>query len=60
MVRLVCFRLRTGLNLKTHRGFYYWYGLDRGWLEWTPEVRYPVKKNTLVHGHTLSWDVEAQ
>ncbi|KAF7378254.1 hypothetical protein MSAN_00250600 [Mycena sanguinolenta] len=36
-------------------GFYYWYGLDRGWLVWTPEVRYPVRKNTLVHGHSLSW-----
>ncbi|KAJ6503739.1 hypothetical protein C8R45DRAFT_1185631 [Mycena sanguinolenta] len=41
-------------------GFYYWYGLDHGWLVWTPEVRYPVRKSTLVHGHSLSWDAEAQ
>lgn len=20
-----------------HRGFYYWYGLYRGWLEWVPD-----------------------
>ncbi|KAJ7362517.1 hypothetical protein DFH08DRAFT_841046 [Mycena albidolilacea] len=38
-------------------GFYYWLGLNRGWLVWTPECRYPVRKSTL-HGKSLSWDVE--
>jgi len=39
-------------------GFYYWLGLSRGWLVWTPECRYPVRLASLPPGKALSWDVE--
>ncbi|KAJ7457380.1 hypothetical protein FB451DRAFT_1372535 [Mycena latifolia] len=39
-------------------GFYYWLGLSQGWLVWTPECRYPLRKASLPPGKSLSWDLE--